>query len=418
MLLICGKQCYMPFLRSLIKGENGDIVKGKQIMKKDMYIYQQHGVIYQNYLWGFNAEKNELLKTDLETGEIDYVTSFDNMKFEETLFDYIVEYKGKLILLPGNSDYIVTYQIDTGKMEYYEYKESFSEYVLYQSFWKFAAPVIYSKWLYVFSAKNRYVMKIDLDTMDITYDIKPFISFSDIDEVILGNSRCIENNVTYVPCMNKNLCLQYDMGTSDFKWINITLPERKHDGFQYMNILKNYYVLLSNENEVIFLNKEMCQVEKIVHTKGEYGRIATYDDSILLVPFYRNNFVLMDNFGNIKELAYYGDMKFNPFFAEYVPTHTRIIQLENKCYIVPRCSNMFIWYEFGNDKLEMRKMGITDKYSEHLFQQLNDMNVDILIENRREGTLENLLRLLRVNEYDITPEVNRRNIGRVIYEQI
>lgn len=388
-------------------------------MQRNIFVHQSHAVIYQDYLWGFNASRNELLKTNLLTGEISYITSFEHMRYEKILFDHIVEYRGKLILIPGNSDYIVTYQIDTGEVRYYEYKESFSEYKPPKNFWKYSVVSVYSKWLYAFSGYKKYIMKIDLDTMEISYDFNAFDSISENSKLMLATSNCIEDNMVFIPCMNENLCIAYDMESGRFQWIKIELANRNDKGFRHMNSMDEYLILLSNNNKVLFINKEKYHVEKEISMEREYGRIGVHGKSILLVPYYRNNFMVINYKGDKDEFSYDKDMRYNPLFGNSVQTHTKIIQTGSKCYIIPRCSNMLIWFDFSLNKLVQVKMSMTDNYRAYLQKILENRFSDILLENFHEKTLDNLLEVIKYKKgKNLMSQKNQdQNVGKLIYER-
>lgn len=360
----------------------------------DIFINQQCGVIYEGFFWGFNAEENELLKTDIKSGVLAYVTTFEKLSDKDCLFNNIVAYNGKLILIPGNSDYIVTYEIVSGEKKYYEYKDSFSSYVPNQSFLKFVAAETYENFLYLISNKNKYLMIIDMDTMQIKYSTDLFKRKRGLEKDIdFAYSYAKINDTIYVPCIKDHYVFKLNLTDNKMQWIKI--DTNLFAEVKCMTGIENKIYILSMDNEMFEWMYETNTCRRIGQFEGDYSAIYSYQDGIFMVPSYRGAFIWFDRGTGIRQYKYDEEFRFSPFWDIDTITHTKVVKTDTGCMVVPRCSNMLIFFEGNTQKLSFIKITISndEKTKKYLFDKF--MGGDNLWnENGVESTLSSLIHLM------------------------
>lgn len=355
----------------------------------DYFINQQCGVIVDEYFWGFNADENELFRTNIDTGVIEYVTSFEKIQIKDCLFNNIIEYKGKLLLLPGNSDYIVTYQIETGEKMYYEYRDSFSKYVPYQSFYKFAVVETYNNFIYMFSCIGGYILIINIDTMEMEYYEEPFVG----KDIRIKNSIYRKDENIYLFCENKDFILKMDLCSKKYEWIKVKDKKFLHKVKYITNENEQIYAL-SNDNKVYQWSKKEKKFRVIYKSDNEFSTIHICEKGILLIPAHRSNFISINTDLKIREYGYCDDFSFSPFLAEDTITHTKIAKKENACVVVPRCSNMLIVFDNQGQELKFIKIKVDENCKKYFYKKYRDENNLYTIENGLQNTLPIFLKCI------------------------
>ncbi len=384
----------------------------------NIFINQQCGVIYDGYLWGFCADRNELFKTNIRTGILSFVTSFEKLDDRDCLFSYIVSYGGKLILIPGNADYIVTYKIITGEKEYYTYEESFSEYVKYQSHAKYVIIEQYENILYLFSSKQKYILILNMDTMQMEKYTAPFDKLKSLCPVDneLAKSSCRIGDEIYLPCRNSGYILKMNLSNKKNSWIYAGNMGKK--GIKYMTCRgKNIFILTQN-SEIIEWDYITDESKHICGLRGKYACIVAYQSGILCVPEDKQSFVSIDKDMKVREHIYDEQFKFSPFFSDTTLTHTSVVAEKEQCIVIPRCSNMLIAYDFESEKLEFTQI-VPDKDTKSYFYiKFKQMSSNCNIENGIDYTLQSLIRYVVEMDKNSSEVMDECQCGRLVYENI
>ena len=76
-------------------------------------IVNDSGVELDNYIWIVTTYENTLLRFDLKRRVLEYVITFKDIKSKMHSFTNIVSFGRCLYLIPGYSNYIVKYNVDT-----------------------------------------------------------------------------------------------------------------------------------------------------------------------------------------------------------------------------------------------------------------------------------------------------------------
>lgn len=333
---------------------------------RNVFINLQCGTYVDGYIWGFSTYDNELYKINVENGTVSYVTTFKNMPERERLFNWMVSYNGRIILIPGNSPYIVTYRILDGQIQYYDYPEKDTEYILYQSFWKYVNVELYEDKLYLFSQKKNYMICIHMDNMEISCCSDYLESYKvryGKNDIQFANSECRIGEWVYLTCSSQNIVLKFNLKTLEHEWLDINLKEEK--GFKYIANHKEKIYLLSNNDKVYQWDGASNEAFELVNYEGLCGFLAPYEIGVLLVPQDRNVFINYNEQYGEKRCCYSQEFRFNPTHLEQTVTHVAGIKNGENYYITPRCSNMLLGFDYASEKLfeiKLKADEATEKY--------------------------------------------------------
>lgn len=309
-------------------------------MKRDVFIMQELGVVQKDFLWGM-CRDNKLYRTNLKTGEMEFVQNFGKFGDKEYLFNNIFAYQNRLILLPGDSDCICIYHTDTGNMEEYSYVGNDTGYKRGTSFCKFSCGVVHGNALFAFPAGMKYILKLNLDTMKCEYIYEPVNEYVDrygsYGAMFISAYGRVGDEI-WLLCCEQNLMLKMNLCTLEYRW-----QELKNE-----SDYRGYISCANNDNIFFAVTREgrvLCYDIKTLHPQralwfGRLGNIYCSGKFVWFVPLDRSKICsFIDGIEDVTEYEYDSRFLFSPKFEEEHYTFTRVLPYDGHLCIIPRCCN-------------------------------------------------------------------------------
>lgn len=346
--------------------------------KDRINIVNDSGVLMDGYIWLMTSIGNTLMRFNVENGVLEYVETFKEIEIRTHSVSYPYTYGRYLYILPGVSDKIVKYNVDTKAYMYIEIRGL--KETLY------SRAYIHGEKMYIFSAHSEAFYIYDLINDKVEMRSYPKLAEYDY-QVIKGIGE-------YVYLFNFNgrcLC-----------WINLddlSIHECKNNNIAEHNL--KYYPPIAeltrqmNEESMdhfgeIFIAQKFDTVEYFFSNEtAQYGII---ENNRVLIRKYPENYV------NVDVVTY-------PFDVVW--------ENGNIKFLLPRYGNMVMQIEERGIYFIPINMDVSVlKY----FEQLIDCN-GILHESEMMGLKEYLQLLLKSGNKENRMTVNR-NIGKEIYRLI
>lgn len=117
-------------------------------------IVNDSGVELDNYIWIVTTYENTLLRFDLKRRVLEYVITFKDIKSKMHSFTNIVSFGRCLYLIPGYSNYIVKYNVDTQEYKCVKLKQDIKERL-------YSRVCIYNSQLYIFVSGSEKIYIYD-----------------------------------------------------------------------------------------------------------------------------------------------------------------------------------------------------------------------------------------------------------------
>lgn len=212
--------------------EHGEIMVG-YLGKNRINIVNDSGTFLDDSIWISTSYGSFLLKFSLERKVLEYVTVFEKIEFMFHPFTNMVAYGRCLYLIPGYSDYIVKYNVDTKRTKYVKLKNNIDERI-------YSRVAIYNNKLFIFSSQSEKVYVYNLLDDELQCN-----EVNDLSNVKYAYVKIIDN---YICMFSANAKCEVCLNLDDLSVVN--------------NKEKN------NLRGDLFLNSDLCDIVQN-HIDGE-----------------------------------------------------------------------------------------------------------------------------------------------------
>lgn len=386
--------------------------------EKDMFIMFEGGAYYDNALWCMRTKENALYRIDTNTGEVEFVIAFDRLDGNLLQIVKIIEYNGKLILIPGYSKYIITYDINKKEENYYEYP-CFEEA---DFFGKFGAFLKKENCLFLLPITMKYTLIINLDNMHFEYLYDTVECFEKVygkkEKFICGFMGDCKGKDIYVPCCLQNAVVHLDSNNYRSDLIQIEDGDFEGKGFKDLVAYENYLILLDIKGNLISWDLNLKK-SKIIFNNDErnFSCLEGNKKEIWLIP------------GDSKEIGVYDVEKESVNFLEYPAGHKfqetflnidRLTfndknRIGNIVYLTPRSSNMILALNLKEKSVKGIKLCAGTKFQSFLVEDLKKQMYTKQIVNEADFGLDIFLEHIKK---DVRTISDNYNIGQAIYKFI
>lgn len=210
-----------------------------------LYELKSFGAVkINNEIWFPNRFFNALIKMDTKSGKIQEIKKFPNYEVGNAfLYMTVLHVYGKLIFVPGSSEEIISYCVETGEfVSVCMDLKIIGKEKLY--FWN---AYVNEQYVYMFPRKAKCIVKYNVLDNSVVY----------LDEIICTlpeNTPCfsaqfdIVNGKVYIPFVELNAVAVFDVKDEsiDIKYMNI------EGGCTTINYVDGYFYLASFKNSCIY----------------------------------------------------------------------------------------------------------------------------------------------------------------------
>jgi len=280
-------------------------------------IVNDSGVELDNYIWIVTTYENTLLRFDLKRRVLEYVITFKDIKSKMHSFTNIVSFGRCLYLIPGYSNYIVKYNVDTQEYKCVKLKQDIKERL-------YSRVCIYNSQLYIFVSGSEKIYIYDL----CKDEIRCFIN------TVLSNIK-----YAYIKVIDKNAYFCNAKAETEIKMCldDLTIDSNNGKESNYGNIFfggnNSSFLPVGTQNvdmerKIYVAQKQKCKTYIFYFDTKDYGVIE--DNNLILNRFPKELF-------EVNEAA-------EKCLYDFV--------LENGviCYLLPRYGNIII--KIDEDKLQ------------------------------------------------------------------
>ncbi len=384
----------------------------------DLYLNIYGSVIYKNFMWGVREEEYELFKIDIRTGEVFFVKSFKEISRtgENRFINSIVEYNGKLILIPGTSRKFVTFDVDSGETNFYDYQGNDVEYDS-MMFNRYNVYARYGEKLYLFPGKGKDILCLHMDTMDMEYISAPILEYIEKygDYRLLFVSSYHYNENVWLPCFEKNMILKMNLKSLEYEWIQVN-AKGENEGYISCTGNQETIFLAANNRELLKYDISTREITPSSNMDG-LGAIFSYENKIWIIPKDSRDIELYDFESNqLKKYADIDGLSFQINLDKNV--YTRMIENEKDLYIVPRFMNGLIRIDYltGNVSLIKFQFPSTELNRSYFMQNLK-LNGGEMFRGESQR-LKMLLDYIIETQLNEKMEISKADIGEIIYKCI
>lgn len=381
---------------------------------KNIFIGIDGAAYYNNALWCMGAKGNKLYKIDINTGEVEYIYSFSKLEEKPRQIFKILEYNGKLILLPGYSKYIITYDVNSNEEKYYKYQCIDN----LESFYRFGTFIIREDSLFLFPGCMKYILKINLENMHLEYlyePIKYYESIYDKKQNIICSDRGVsKDNKIYVPCYAENAVICLNIDNNLFEIIQIKGGQNEKKGFRDIIVCDNEIFLLDFSGNLLKWDFNLKESIVLMKSAGRiYRCMEKHENIIWLIPGDDKEICFYDlKKGIIQEINYPLEHKFVIYSSKGGITFNDINRNGNEVYITPRCNNMILILNLDKMILKGKKLFLGRRIKNLLKSELNENIRSNKIMNESDYGLEEYIRQIDGQNKIISKSVD---IGKQIY---
>lgn len=306
------------------------------------------------YLWVPSDEINGLFQICENTGECNFITAFYKEKLYATfLYNGIVAFKRKLFLVPNNAEYIVEYEVDTGRTKYYDIYGGERK-----SYLKFCRYEVDGSRLYLFPFELRDIVCLNMESGELrqyswNFGILPKDVIDSRYSKFFRGTKV--GRTEFLPCALRNLLIKIDLDDYHSQAIEVSGSETgfidsAYDrGVLYLMNLKGDIFTYSLETGNIGLMLENCELEEGI--PYPYGRLLIHDGCLWQIPAYAKYIRKIDIITKEKSDVnlYPEDFKIEEFPGIY-PWKWMNGEVKNRSLILyPFKSNMMLRWEEEKD---------------------------------------------------------------------
>lgn len=242
------------------------------------------GVIVNDTLWVSAERHNGLYKVNLSTNKAELVCRFteeDLLRYE--LYQKMIHYGNKLILIPWRAKSIAIYDMVNGDMEYIT-----PDYDAIYGLPKFSEAFVHENYVYMFPAVTPNIVRLDLDTKEISYLPECCKDLAQPNKKItIFSGGEYSNEHIWIATTQTNCLVEFSPNDNTYKIHSI--GENKA-GFRDVAITddgKKMY-LINTDNEVIEWNREQDKTKIIwrdsSNTFSKFHRIVWLKQCLWLIP--------------------------------------------------------------------------------------------------------------------------------------
>lgn len=349
-------------------------------------------------LWGTCG--NGLYRIDATTGDVNFMTSTAGS------FVRVFEYKGKFILIPGDNEQIACYELDRGKLTYFDIKSGYEKQTL-----KFLAYAEYEEYLFLFPFCEKYILVINRETMQLDYIDEPIKEYEERygkQTYLFSPTVCSENSTVFIPCYSENVIFIMNLETKDYFWEEIPLLRGK--GIKAMTKKGNTFFLISQKNMIFSWDRVAQNIKLLIKNGHSYAGILYNQDILLLFPEDESPIIKYDLI-NKKSYIFEYDNEFK--FSPYLKTtfNSNIIKSGEKIFVGMRCANELIQIDLLKGKIEFVKFHLKRDSANQYIEK------NSIYERNMGGIGRDMLCLINgIEKKELKPDNSL--CGKLVYESI
>lgn len=226
------------------------------------------------YLWAPGDLVNGLFQICEKTGECKFVTSFYREKSDAyLLYTKVVPYGRKLFFIPYRAGHIAEYNVDTGKMKYYDI------YNNQEIGTKFCGYTVKGELLYIFNNQAKNLICLDMNSGVLrqhNWGIEKLpAEIRDLQFTMFMHGLYLDG-IEYLPCAQTNMFVKIYL--DDLHSEVIKIPE-----------LKEGIVDVACEEEILYFMTSLGNIVAYNRRSEEVKKFWKYKESDvgLIIPFYR-----------------------------------------------------------------------------------------------------------------------------------
>ena len=320
------------------------------------------------YLWASADEFNGLFKICIETGESEFIATFDEDPYGTLLYKNALAYKRKLFFVPYTAKKIAEYDLDTKEIKYYSLKPEMRNNPT-----QFTGYTEREGRLYLFPHWIEDIVTLDMKNGSIQYHkwSNKMLANENKKTTMFAHQITV-GQYEYMPCLRSNSFIKLNL--DNFESEMITIPFTK-DGLIDAAYNAGILYILSMSGDVYAYNTQngdiellWTNVEKRKDNKLPYSRILYYSGYLWLLPSHNEDIWRVD----IKTREGYLYKNFPQGFAyieaRNIPPHKWLHGelLNGKLTLYPRRANMLLLWDSENDKMNGIKVNIPKEAVEFL----------------------------------------------------
>ncbi len=160
-----------------------------------------------NKAYGASADFNGLFKIDMQSGKCKYIDAFPDEDLNgKRLYFSAAYYKDKVFFAPQSAEHIAIYDTINNEIEMIAF--DVNPTLKFNKNMKFADIVVLGENIFLIGATYPYILRIDAETYELEY-----ISLDTEESFCFRKGGCINGENFFVPSVNSNLVLEFNMKT-------------------------------------------------------------------------------------------------------------------------------------------------------------------------------------------------------------
>jgi hypothetical protein len=344
------------------------------------------GVYHGGLLWGSRLFGKDLINIDVATGEVRFDYYLDKLYKSHQLFNAVIYHGGRLIFIPGRSEYIVLYDIDSKFAKYIPYEDNGVENPIKYSCYEFCGNTVF-----LFPKRVKHILKLNLDTMEIIKIDKPFQNL-DVeldDDLMFGEGVRLSDETVLLRMINKNIFFKFDLTTYKYEWIiGSGCNVKVKIGRIYKNNDCDFIIGNGIDGKIYRIDNEGYNV--IFDGKEQYSNLILDNDKIWAVPAYKGKIKLIDLVSQTEKIYEYNkEFQYNPVLNKDCVTRM-ITKNDNIFYIVPSFTNMLVSIDVRNQRVDCKRLWIKEENLQKLENsERNIEDVDVIKSESEDYRLNN-----------------------------
>lgn len=288
-------------------------------------------------IWFVHGKMNLLMKYNKRLEKIEVIESIPNeYVFQETLYQTIYKNGDKIYLIPTWAAEIAIYDIKKSFFNKIELRKA-EEYI---NKLKFGKCVIFEHTLYCIPYYYGAIVKINLNTQEITY-INLEVYLDKGESLYIGDGVLINKSIVG-PWNLSNRLFVLDLKSEKIKFISIGEKERQYSKINKVG--KNLALYDEKYKNIVYMSIRDWQINNIINAKFQNSRLSVIDEKILLIDASDSEQrICLDEYGIVK--------------YESIEQTREKSTLENSYYfgVIPMCGSESAYFDTTNYLLYILK---------------------------------------------------------------
>lgn len=325
---------------------------------KELRLSFSYAVEVDGYLWASADQFNGLFKICVQTGESEFVASFDKENPGGLLYRGAVSYGRKLFFVPYLAKSIAEYNIDTKEMRYYQIKAKMQKGSLFTGF------AVQDHKLFLFPHRMEDIVTLDMEGGQIQYydcNYEALINNVEDKNTSMFASMIRAEDCEYMPCFRTNMLIKFNLVNYESEVLSISIA---NEGLCDVTYDSGILYILSVSGDIYAYDTRNGEVElfwtNMAKGKESYGMIIYLAGFLWLLPDRSDNIYRVDVKTRKEQLykdlpqefAYYESLDIPPY--RWLNGDVR----EGKMILYPRMANMMLTWDSKTDRMEGIKVNL------------------------------------------------------------